>query len=464
MSQRLNWIHNKSISTPGQLGSGLRWTIADRLGFGALLVLVATGPSPSIGTTVHQTAMALLVLAALIVARELWPYLRRCKIAWLTLALIAYLVLRHGLALFENPGGLPSNNPYTADLLRVSVLIPLLGGFWLRGDTVRLRWFVAAGLFGIFLFLVHDVDWGSLFGLDFYRHMFGSKNPNRAGLMAALLLLATCALGWGAIHWLRTNGYRWLVLAVTLLVIVGFATCLGVVLVVTASRGSWLAFLSSLPVFLILIVMAVWPDMLRSLRAWLVGVALAVLVSSALLGGTMYFSETVSSRVSEVTNSVHSFLESPDEALQNKGSIYYRIQLWHGGIIGLAERPLIGHGPQMNERPATVPSGRNFGHLHNLYIETLYAWGLIGFLLFFAGHVALFGSAASSYRRGMPAVFIHAYGFAALVGIGFYVMTTGPIYQYFFRVTFIFVATLVASAYWWGWLDDQRSGQPQLRR
>lgn len=452
-------MHAYAMPVGTQFGQGWRRTLADRLGFGALLVAVATGPSPAIGTTVHQTALFLVVLAALLVVHEMWPYWRKSKIAWLTLALIAYLVFRHGLALLEYPGALPERNPETVDLLRVSVLLPLIGGVWLRGDPWRLRWFVAAGLLGLALFLVHDVDWGSLRELNFYRHMFGSKNPNRAGLMAALLLLATFALGWGAVHWLRTTGYRWFVLAGATLLAVTVAACLALVLVVTASRGSWLALLSGLPILLIFVAMGLWPAVLRSKRAWLVVATLAITLTGAVMGGAMHFSDTVSSRVTQVTDGVKTFLEEPQEALQQRGSTYYRIQLWYGGLTGLAERPLIGHGPRMNEKPATVSSGKIMGHLHNLYVEILYAWGIIGLLLFIGGYAALFGSAASRHRQGGGgAVFIHAYGLAALVAIGAYVMTTGPIYQYFFRMTVFFIATLVASAYWWG-LVGERSNQ-----
>lgn len=432
-----------------------RWMVADRLGFGMLLVAVATGPSPYSGITVHQAALALAALATLAVTRELWPYWRRSKVAWATLALVAFLAVRYGLALLEHPEGLPDSNPETSDLLRVSVLLPLLLGIWLRGEPLRLRWFTAAGLLGLILFLLHGVDWGALQAMDFSsRSMFGvEENPNRVGIVAALLLLAVPALGWGIGHWFWSTGYRWGVLAVVLVSAI-LAAALGLVLVVTASRGAWLAFVSGLMAWGILIVMGLWPELMRSLRSWLLTLVVAALGLGVFLGGVLHYSDTVSQRVDDVVDGVQVFLETPETALEQKGSTQYRIRLWYNGITLGAQRPLIGHGPHMNEAPATLESARYFGHLHNLYVEIFYAWGIVGLLLFLGGHMGLFGSAVSRHRQGGGAVFIHAYGLAALVAIAAYVMTTGPIYQSFFRMTVVFVATLVASAYWWSWFEQ----------
>ena len=94
-----------------------------------------------------------------------------------------------------------------------------------------------------------------------------------------------------------------------------------------------------------------------------------------------------------------SFEVSPMTSVFATNSIDSRIELWHRALIMFMAHPLLGVGPVHFAFYGDIPHLAEGAGPHNLTLQLLAEWGLVGALLFYAGAFALLGKAVVYFRR-----------------------------------------------------------------
>ena len=365
-----------------------------------------------LGTTPATLGLVLLTLA-FVLNRPDWRSLGRDPSVRLGLILLGFLIVHSLIQAMLAPsaertttilGGGP-------DWFKLMLFIPL--AHWCVGRPERVRRLLLLAALGFTLAVLRKIDWTN-FGLEFFSTRFESYLPAIAfgmftGLGALGLLVLRQAL-WGrfAAGWPRRLGMilwtLWL-----LFMLEG--------LLLSQSRGSWLAFLGALATLGVL----EWRG-----RRHAVGAAMLArrssrlilfVVGMALLGGVLVQMETLNKRFSEHTGTVLEIargetaaVESDPVGLRFKALLFAR-ETW-------SERPWFGWGAGTS-RELIANSGRPealfdhdhwLPHLHNTYAEILVQFGLVGLILIAALVWALARSGFTAHRAGrLPADLGHFY-------------------------------------------------------
>jgi len=257
-----------------------------------------------------------------------------------------------------------------------------------------------------------QTPWGEL--ADLYtpgrRVDFGFTSV-AAGLYCAAGLLGVLALVPAA---LPAAGRRQAVVVVAAAVAVAVLTA---ALLLSGSRGAWLALLLALPVCL----SGPWLTR-RSLRP--VQAALALCMVVVLLAG----GESVARRLGDDAPAYQALIatvQAADDAAADRAwraiphnSVGLRLHLWRLAFDSWRQQPLVGHGlgaPRELIAGAPDPQLRPMAHLHNTYLDLAVRLGVIGLLL----AAALPGSLALGLRRaagdGLQAPDLRRFMFGALV-------------------------------------------------
>ncbi|MGL1834073.1 O-antigen ligase family protein [Rhodocyclaceae bacterium SMB388] len=297
-----------------------------------------------------------------------------------------FLLLAHGV------GGLKKPNPYA---LLVSALFGFLaylaviapGEHWLLGWAGR-------------------------------RVDFGIDNAQHAGIIFGTGFLVTLALTPRAV----INSPRKLRLLVAT-GMAGLAALMAWGVLVTQSRAVWIGLALAVPVLLtmaLLFAQGKAPVDFARRRAM---TAKIMVVTAGLLTLAFVLTDAPSRIADRMTGedvSVHRLASAARfEEGDALSSAQVRVASWAAAREWIAERPLMGWGAQtakglIEQSPHFSDAfKKNFGHLHNSYIEALVAIGWVGFLAI-AAIVALIGwRAVTAWRKGwMPGdVFAFAWAF-----------------------------------------------------
>jgi O-antigen ligase len=367
---------------------------AERLGLFGLYLFAAFA---WLGTTPATLGLVLLSLG-FVLHRPDWRSLGRDPVVRLSLVLIGFLIV-HSLVLAILS---PSTERATTilggggDWLKLMLFIPL--AHWCAGRPERVRGLLLLAALGFTLAVLRKIDWTN-FGLEFFSTRFESYLPAIAfGMFTGLGALALIVLRpafWGRFPagWPRRLGVilwtLWL-----LFMLEG--------LLLSQSRGSWLAFLGALAVLSVL----EWRGRARR-RYWLA----LIVVGVALLGGLLAQTETVQKRFSEHTGTLIDIARGETAAVESDPiglrfkALLFAHETW-------SERPWFGWGAGTS-RELIANSGRPealfdhdhwLPHLHNTYVEILVQFGVIGLILMAALVWALAHAGFSAQRAGrLPA-------------------------------------------------------------
>lgn len=335
-----------------------------------------------LGTTPATLGLVLLTLA-FVPNRPDWRALGRDPVVGLSLAFIGFLIA-HSLVLAILAPGMERAVTILGgggDWLKLMLFIPL--AHWCAGRPERVRGLLLLAALGFTLAVLRKIDWANL-GPEFFSTRFESYLPAIAfGMftgLGALGLLVLRQAFWKrfAAGWPRRLGV--ILWALWLLFMLEG-------LLLSQSRGSWLAFLGALA----LLVGLEWRGhsaamgaRLRRRRYWF---ALPV-AGVILLGGLLAQTETVHKRFSEHTGTLIDIargetaaVESDPVGLRFKALLFAR-DTW-------SERPWFGWGAGTS-RELIANSGRPealfdydhwLPHLHNTYAEILVQFGLVGLIL-----------------------------------------------------------------------------------
>ena len=323
-------------------------------------------------------ALALLVVFAVraVLTRSLLP---RTAVDWLNM--LALLLVPVGLwASADLSTSWPAAYKVLAGFALFYGLAGLAGTKWMR----TLPWFVLALAAGLGILVLLTTRWTPskipVLPVSLYEQLPSMRlpidvngfHPNLAGNAVALLLLPAVALAL----WTPNRSLRWTAVAIAVL--------LGFILLLSQSRGAWVAVGGAL---------AVMP-WLRYRRWWAVVLVLMVIAiaTAALLGPvrleSMVFPASVGDEVSVNT-------------------LPGRAELWTRAITLLRDFGLTGGGAGNFEQvvltlypPFFTGIVGGFSHAHNMYLQMAVDFGLPGLVVYLALLVALAASLVTAARLG----------------------------------------------------------------
>ncbi|WP_162549287.1 O-antigen ligase family protein [Halorhodospira halochloris] len=424
-----------------------RFHIADIVGFVSALIIVFTGTW--LGGSINRLAWGILLLAFFVALREFWPVLRRNLVFWASVVFIAYLGLRHGISLYEQLDVPVKQGPETGDLLRTSALIFIIGALFVRDNIYRIRLFLLAALTGLSIWFLQDLDWNSLFALDWdSRRLFGPGNPNQIAMALSFALIGFFVAVIRVIY--RAYSQNSLFSLSSIVTILGYLLLLSFVawtLIITGSRNAWIGSVGGIIAasFLLSIFL---PSSSKSRWKVVSIVAVASCITIVLATLALFQTHHAKDRAIETVETIQQYLTDPDAAAEDpvSRSVALRIEFPRVGIEAWKERPLLGWGTEMNYEPVQEARPGQV-HFHNLYIEVLYALGAIGAILYFGTYLGLFTWAATSLRHYGRAAFPAIFAISSATSLAIMLLATVRVHQSFGRTVFFFVGVCLASFY-----------------
>ena len=271
-------------------------------------------------------------------------------------------------------------NPVHSSIRTYQLLIHLLFGFsaWhlFRADWAGLRshvWPLIVA--GTCLYVLAVIAWVIAVQddprFDWVRFSFGVVHIRQTGFYSAVG--ASAAIGLAAIA--RTRTPYWLAVAAASLML-GMSYWSG-------TRGALLA---------VWVAFAAGFIFLPAMRNWR---AAGALVGSAAIGALLSLSHSPPHpafgllRISETAAAT-----GADELATG------RLGMWKAAVSAILERPLFGYGE--SQFGAAVPGWSQFNHPHNIFVQILVQWGIIGFICYFSLVAFVAWRVLTIARRGGP--------------------------------------------------------------
>ncbi|WP_243836028.1 O-antigen ligase family protein [Modicisalibacter xianhensis] len=403
-----------------------------------------------------ETIMALLGLVAVLT----WGTRIRASAAlWLLVAAVLVQLLSWTLGYFHHPQWI-EDNPQVDRLAKLFIFISV--AWWLGGSTRRTLLIWSLALTGFFLgLLIHGnglAEWRN--GFAGLRVDFGIRNAQHTAMyfgtgLLGLLAFARRSLASG--NWALVRRLAW---------VLAMALCVAG-LIVTQTRGIWLALGVALPLMAALF--AWWylrTHPVRQARLMLLGGFLAVVLVGIPTVEIAY--SPIANRVTKELPAIESILAGDFEAVPYNSS-GVRFHTWRAATEWIAERPIVGWGgdgrslaiDETQWLPQWVKD--HFGHLHNYFLELWVAYGLLGVAVF-AGLAFWVGRGTWLAWRGgvLPSDM-------ALFGVAFFLywIIVNQFESYNSFWTGVFVHNLVVGGlvtHYWRWQSTQRrdgDSQPQ---
>ena len=271
-------------------------------------------------------------------------------------------------------------NPLHSTIRTVQLVIHLLFGFsaW---HLFRTRWVPLQGrvwpwiVAGSCLYVAAVVAWvlavQDVAGFDWKRFSLGVVHIRQTGFYSAAGAAAAIGLAAAA----TTRRTYWLaVAAASLLTALSFWS---------GTRGSLFAVLAAFAAGLVLL------PALRTVRmaaAMVVSTAAGALLSLVHSAPHPYYGLL---RISQSTAAT-----GADEIATG------RIGMWRAALEAVRERPLFGYGE--SQFGVAVPGWSQFNHPHNVFVQILVQWGIVGFLCYFALAAFVAWRFVLAVRRGGP--------------------------------------------------------------
>ncbi|WP_139556230.1 O-antigen ligase family protein [Methylotetracoccus oryzae] len=374
-----------------------RWArLRDGVAWGSVLIFAA---SAWLGTTVAHIALAVVALMTIMQGPTTWRRLGRDPFVRLSGVFLVYLAATAAWAAHQRPE--TAHDQWSALWPWSSLWLFFVLGWWLQGSWPRVVAVLTLAPLGLAISVMRRTDWHQLPAwLSGTRYEFGYSALGLSFLCVVIVLGITAVLPRLA-HASRGGGYRrlrlWLAIAGMLFFLF--------ILFVAQSRGAWLSLLLGFGGLGLagLRIRAGRPARHPAAprRHLLVPLGLCVAALAALWG---LFGNALEARFASEAGLLPQVV-NPDLDLEklpySNGPARIHLAVW--GFRMAAERPLLGWGPGMRTTAYLADHGfhgaesrflkviRHFQHLHNVYVEILVRFGVVG--------VALFGSAFVLFSR-----------------------------------------------------------------
>lgn len=337
----------------------------------------------------------------------------RLSMAFVLFMVLAYLWNRNQVPQYIEPS-LKVSRHYVKPLLILITALALA--------LARPRWswaFLMSGLAGAVCYLAFLVDieqWSH--ALSGRRSDFGIHNAQHTALLFGMALLALLAFAARLVT--KARGKSRLIALLALIALIPLTTF---IVLAAQTRATWLGLILALPVMLVTLYLT------RKRHRSSTGNKAIAYITAAVAIGIFLFSlswldaeDIVDKRLNReaiTLESITSALSLADEStFAQRTSSSVRLASWAAATEWVQERPLTGWGAGTTGNLIDHSDyfsrsfKKNFGHLHNSFLEVLVAHGLIGGLLF--GCIALWlgGATIRAYNSGnMPReVFVFAWG------------------------------------------------------
>lgn len=203
---------------------------------------------------------------------------------------------------------------------------------------------------------------------------FGMRNAQHTALMFGAGLIGLIIFYSRIVSHREHAGIRFVIWAVP------FLMCLAGI-IVTQTRGVWLAFLAGMLVISIL-AFGIRSSISSHFRTKRIIALFLVFLALVSVLAFILFSDHVTQRIEKERETITNVLEGGLDGLP-VNSIGIRIHSWAVAIDWIAERPWLGWGKRgsamlLKHSDGLPPGVREFGHLHNSYLDVLVQYGIFG--------------------------------------------------------------------------------------
>ena len=362
---------------------GLRLQVANWLNLiGLYLYCMSIGPS----TAGVNLALALLLCASLLASDKLWTDLRSFPVFWISLALAAYITLQSYFCIQAHPTLGQAGNPHWTHYLLISGAPSLIIAWWMVRHRKHIPALLMLTLLGLLAEFAIEADWAQFWGSALSTRDFWGTPENQVGYLSALGLCA-CAL-IGCRFFLRNSASSkttWLF--PFLLAIAGM--CFAVVSYGAQSRTSWIAVTITLFIFL---GYEFFHALFKKYAVKRSLLCLVILTMSASIFPLANPSNNLKQRLSGTPEAISSLVSfEPSKVWEASPSLGKRCYIWISGWNAFKERPLFGWGAGgiriLDEIKVNNFTLLEDGHFHNIYIDTLFSFGIIGAILFITVYI-----------------------------------------------------------------------------
>jgi O-antigen ligase len=354
--------------------------------------------------TAPATAGIILFSLAFVGRVADWGRLGRDRLVVLCVVYAGYLLIHSTIFYLTAPSPALASEIARCGWNWAKLLLFIPFAYWAAGREQRVLWLLFMALVGFTLNIFRHIDWAML-DAAFFSTPFGANLPWSAfGMFTGLGILGLAATRGRFWDPSRRRARRWLSVLLWILLF----TILAEGLVLSFSRGSWLAF----AVASVLLMGAEWRAAARRKRGLnrtsAVGTAaLFTLVLGVLVGLN---AGSIKDRLAADSGTMDQIAQGQLPAVP-QDSAGLRLHAWRFALDKWVERPWFGWGAgsshyliEHSGRPELRDSQSWMDHLHNTYLEALVQFGAVGFLLLTLVVWLLVLDSAKECRRGyMPA-------------------------------------------------------------
>lgn len=338
------------------------------------LVLLALSTFSGVGG--GNTALFLLLVGFLVLAPVYVRELLRDPIFLATVVLLLWVLIIALNPAPENPEDIAWVRNKAGEWARVLMLPALLAGFWLARLPRLVQWLPLLMAAGYTIKVLSLTRPELLAQFVSGEERAGYDNDiTRFGIYSAISLFAAISSIWAVRGMQAPSLRRPLYMAVAICAAVAVAG-----LVFSQTRAAWLA---TAVVIVLCIALG-----LRGVRAGTVP-RKPMLIAAASTGLVLVcvailFRELLTNRLLDQAGTIAQLFQGgwDDPPLDPVG---YRISAYREGLLTWLQAPWFGHGPGVDWftfRNRTEPALDFLMHFHNLYINLLATWGVVGFTLF----------------------------------------------------------------------------------
>ncbi len=354
-----------------------------------------------LGIAGANIGLLLMLIAMLPQLPDVWQVYRSSRVVRLILLGLFYVVASGMIAGFRLPE--TWDHQWDQVVHWGDLGLVLLVAWWLKGEPKRLyisfALFALGALTRVFLFFPWE-DFSSVIGGDYRPWGFGLWHISFSSYLVVVLL----GLALFSRRLLASISHRWgRFLAIAGLILVSVISI--EVIMVGKARGTWLAALLVVPVVLVFYCLTLW----RSSAGFSVHRAAGFAGIGLVLASIVVFSQLdgVANRLAQERETYRALLEE-EVANVPTSSIGIRIHLWHHGIDKWLERPLFGWGTGsekylMEQKWMSGVFGQSHyipPHFHNIYLEILVRFGLVGFFILASIVWFVYREVWKRYREG----------------------------------------------------------------